>query len=71
MIDKVLFLTRRREKYLVVAAVRFVRTILSRHVCDFILVMEKKLIGCHKWNSYVHFGYLCRMKWHLLEQIEI
>ncbi|CAN0855492.1 Serine/threonine-protein phosphatase 4 regulatory subunit 3 [Linum grandiflorum] len=30
-IDKVLFLTRRREKYLVVAAVRFVRTILSRH----------------------------------------
>lgn len=31
VIDKVLFLTRRREKYLVVAAVRFVRTILSRH----------------------------------------
>ncbi|KAK9288932.1 hypothetical protein L1049_017403 [Liquidambar formosana] len=31
MIDKVLFLTQRREKYLVVAAVRFVRTILSRH----------------------------------------
>ncbi|XP_031264451.1 serine/threonine-protein phosphatase 4 regulatory subunit 3-like [Pistacia vera] len=30
-IDKVLLLTRRREKYLVVAAVRFVRTILSRH----------------------------------------
>ncbi|XP_050219397.1 uncharacterized protein LOC126669863 isoform X2 [Mercurialis annua] len=30
-IDKVLTLTRRREKYLVVAAVRFVRTILSRH----------------------------------------
>ncbi|EEF43066.1 serine/threonine-protein phosphatase 4 regulatory subunit 3-B isoform X2 [Ricinus communis] len=31
IIDKVLMLTRRREKYLVVAAVRFVRTILSRH----------------------------------------
>ncbi|GMJ12272.1 PLATINUM SENSITIVE 2 LIKE, Suppressor of MEK 1 [Hibiscus trionum] len=30
VIDKVLLLTRRREKYLVVAAVRFVRTILSR-----------------------------------------
>lgn len=30
VIDKVLFLTRRREKYLVVAAVRFVRTIVSR-----------------------------------------
>lgn len=32
VIDKVLLLTRRREKYLVVAAVRFVRTILTRHV---------------------------------------
>ncbi|XP_039067862.1 serine/threonine-protein phosphatase 4 regulatory subunit 3-like isoform X2 [Hibiscus syriacus] len=31
VIDKVLLLTRRREKYLVVAAVRFVRTILSCH----------------------------------------
>ncbi|XP_022955487.1 serine/threonine-protein phosphatase 4 regulatory subunit 3-like isoform X2 [Cucurbita moschata] len=31
MIDKVVLLTQRREKYLVVAAVRFVRTILSRH----------------------------------------
>ncbi|XP_061992870.1 uncharacterized protein LOC133710750 isoform X1 [Rosa rugosa] len=31
VIDKVLLLTQRREKYLVVAAVRFVRTILSRH----------------------------------------
>lgn len=31
VIDKVLLLTRRREKYLVVAAVRFVRTILSRN----------------------------------------
>ncbi|XVE65534.1 hypothetical protein DITRI_Ditri08aG0007400 [Diplodiscus trichospermus] len=31
VIDKVLLLTRRKEKYLVVAAVRFVRTILSRH----------------------------------------
>lgn len=31
VVDKVLLLTRRREKYLVVAAVRFVRTILSRH----------------------------------------
>ncbi|GAV70873.1 SMK-1 domain-containing protein [Cephalotus follicularis] len=30
VMDKVLLLTRRREKYLVVAAVRFVRTILSR-----------------------------------------
>lgn len=33
VIDKILLLTRRREKYLVVGAVRFVRTILSRHVC--------------------------------------
>ena len=32
VIEKVLTLTRRKEKYLVVAAVRFVRTILSRHV---------------------------------------
>lgn len=32
VIEKVLFLTRRREKYLVVAAVRFVRAIISRHV---------------------------------------
>ncbi|TYK02946.1 serine/threonine-protein phosphatase 4 regulatory subunit 3A isoform X1 [Cucumis melo var. makuwa] len=31
VIDKVLLLTHRREKYLVVAAIRFVRTILSRH----------------------------------------
>uniref|UniRef100_A0A2P2MU23 Serine/threonine-protein phosphatase 4 regulatory subunit 3 isoform X1 n=1 Tax=Rhizophora mucronata TaxID=61149 RepID=A0A2P2MU23_RHIMU len=31
VIDKVLLLTRRREKYLVVAAVRFVRAILFRH----------------------------------------
>nr|XP_048321450.1 serine/threonine-protein phosphatase 4 regulatory subunit 3-like isoform X2 [Ziziphus jujuba var. spinosa] len=31
VIDKILLLTRRREKYLVVAAVRFVRTILTRH----------------------------------------
>lgn len=31
VIEKVLFLTRRREKYLVVAAVRFVRAIISRH----------------------------------------
>ncbi|KAF2312750.1 hypothetical protein GH714_039838 [Hevea brasiliensis] len=31
VIDKVMTLTLRREKYLVVAAVRFVRTILSRH----------------------------------------
>ncbi|KAI3459229.1 hypothetical protein Pfo_015892 [Paulownia fortunei] len=30
VIDKVLYLTRRREKYLVVAAVRFVRTLVSR-----------------------------------------
>lgn len=32
VVDKVLLLTHRREKYLVVAAVRFIRTILSRHV---------------------------------------
>ncbi|KAM1171480.1 hypothetical protein ACFX2G_022194 [Malus domestica] len=31
VMDKVLLVTKRREKYLVVAAVRFVRTILSRH----------------------------------------
>ncbi|XP_028790087.1 serine/threonine-protein phosphatase 4 regulatory subunit 3B, partial [Neltuma alba] len=31
VIDKILLLTQRREKYLVVGAVRFVRTILSRH----------------------------------------
>ncbi|KAF8394654.1 hypothetical protein HHK36_020870 [Tetracentron sinense] len=31
VIEKVLFLTHRREKYLVVAAVRFVRTIISRN----------------------------------------
>ncbi|XP_059646798.1 uncharacterized protein LOC132293356 isoform X2 [Cornus florida] len=31
VIDKVLFLTQRRERYLVVAAVRFVRTLISRN----------------------------------------
>ncbi|KAJ8539795.1 hypothetical protein K7X08_014047 [Anisodus acutangulus] len=31
VIDKVLFLTRRKEKYLVVAAVRFLRTLISRN----------------------------------------
>ncbi|CAI9118989.1 OLC1v1020636C1 [Oldenlandia corymbosa var. corymbosa] len=31
VIDKVLLLTRRREKYLVVAAVRFIRTLISRN----------------------------------------
>ncbi|GFZ09072.1 binding protein [Actinidia rufa] len=31
VIDKILFLTRRREKYLVVAAVRFFRTLISRN----------------------------------------
>ncbi|CAJ2662454.1 unnamed protein product [Trifolium pratense] len=31
VIDKILLLTRRGEKYLVVGAIRFVRTILSRH----------------------------------------
>ncbi|KAL6990056.1 hypothetical protein U1Q18_015805 [Sarracenia purpurea var. burkii] len=31
VIDKILFLTRRREKYLVVAAVRFLRTLISRN----------------------------------------
>ncbi|KAI4334946.1 hypothetical protein L6164_013641 [Bauhinia variegata] len=31
VIDKILLLTQRRERYLVVGAVRFVRTILSRH----------------------------------------
>jgi|APAra0007618257_1042622.scaffolds.fasta_scaffold02712_4 hypothetical protein len=30
--EKVLHLTRRKEKYLVVAAIRFVRTLLSVHV---------------------------------------
>ncbi|KAG7029010.1 Serine/threonine-protein phosphatase 4 regulatory subunit 3 [Cucurbita argyrosperma subsp. argyrosperma] len=31
IIDKVVLLTQRKEKYLVVAAVRFIRTVLSRH----------------------------------------
>ena len=31
-IEKVVLLTQRKEKYLVVAAVRFIRTVLSRHV---------------------------------------
>ncbi|KAL8161976.1 hypothetical protein V2J09_013465 [Rumex salicifolius] len=38
--DKVLYLTRRREQYLVVAAVRFIRTIISRtdeHVSSYIV----------------------------------
>ena len=34
--EKVLHLTRRKEKYLVVAAVRFVRTLLSVHVSKFV-----------------------------------
>lgn len=32
VIEKILLLTQRRERYLVVGAVRFVRTILARHV---------------------------------------
>jgi protein phosphatase-4 regulatory subunit 3 len=31
-IEKILALTRRREKFLIIAAVRFVRTIISRNV---------------------------------------
>lgn len=34
--EKVLHLTRRKEKYLVVAAIRFVRTLLSVHVSRFV-----------------------------------
>ncbi|KAJ0092620.1 hypothetical protein Patl1_24918 [Pistacia atlantica] len=45
-IDKVLLLTRRREKYLVVAAVRFVRTILSRHV-TIAIAMVKDPENCY------------------------
>lgn len=36
VIEKILLLTRRREKYLVAGAVRFVRIILSRHVSLFV-----------------------------------
>jgi hypothetical protein len=38
VIDKILLLTRRGEKYLVVGAIRFVRTILSRHVSSYVCV---------------------------------
>ncbi|KAM3199357.1 serine/threonine-protein phosphatase 4 regulatory subunit 3 isoform X2 [Capsicum annuum] len=40
VIDKVMFLTRRKEKYLVVAAVRFMRTLISRndeHLMNYIV----------------------------------
>jgi len=47
-LDKVLFLTRRREKYLVVAAVRFVHTL--------ILVMWLLFILCFSRYKYVHCG---------------
>lgn len=44
VLDKILLLTRRREKYLVVAAVRFVRTILTRHVSAFILILGENVV---------------------------
>lgn len=50
MIDKILLLTRRREKYLVVAAVRFVRTILTRHVSAFILILGETFWFCHEFE---------------------
>lgn len=37
MVEKVLRLTRRKEKYLVVAAVRFLRTCISLKVCSGLL----------------------------------
>ncbi|XP_022760660.1 serine/threonine-protein phosphatase 4 regulatory subunit 3A-like isoform X4 [Durio zibethinus] len=55
VIDKVLLLTRRREKYLVVAAVRFVRAILSRHENLKLLV---KYIVDSFWSQLVKFEYL-------------
>jgi len=39
--EKILLLTRRAERYLVVGAVRFVRTILSRHVSSNCLDFKK------------------------------
>ena len=39
VIEKILLLTRRAERYLVVGAVRFVRTILSRHVSYIVLIV--------------------------------
>lgn len=38
MVDKVLLLTRRREKYLVVAAIRFIRATLIRWASEFVLL---------------------------------
>lgn len=43
VIDKVLFLTRRKEKYLVVAAVRFMRTLISRNVSCLLLSSKRTL----------------------------
>jgi hypothetical protein len=38
-IEKILMLTRRRERFLVVAAVRFMRTIISRNVRPYWLLV--------------------------------
>ena len=49
MTEKVLHLTRRKEKYLVVAAIRFVRTLIyvhvSRFVCFFLIKKKVDLFG--------------------------
>ncbi|XP_043811145.1 serine/threonine-protein phosphatase 4 regulatory subunit 3A isoform X2 [Manihot esculenta] len=59
VIDKVLTLTRRREKYLVVAAVRFVRTILSRHENLKLLI---KYVVDSFWNELVKFEHLASIQ---------
>ncbi|RVW99090.1 Serine/threonine-protein phosphatase 4 regulatory subunit 3 [Vitis vinifera] len=46
VIDKVLFLTRRREKYLVVAAVRFVRTIFPAMYNEMASVRTNRDLNC-------------------------
>jgi hypothetical protein len=54
-IEKILTLTRRKERFLVVAVVRFMRTIISRNVCFLLLCLCSFIfIGC---NSVVlHIG---------------
>jgi hypothetical protein len=58
-IEKILSLTRRKEKFLVVAVVRFMRTIISRNVCFPLHLCSFIFSGCN--NVVWHIG--CTIAW--------
>ncbi|KAG4378395.1 hypothetical protein GLYMA_17G032400v4 [Glycine max] len=55
VIEKILLLIRRAERYLVVGAVRFIRTILSRH--ENLKLLLKYIVGSF-WDQLMKFEYL-------------